>query len=177
MLDTEAGGSGADADHEERTDPETGYGARTSLIADLEDAVQPGNPSRTLAIFDLGGLADYVELYGRLEGVSLLNRIADRLSEAIDLPARFYRPRADELAVLIDAPLQTADSVLAQVVGALNDRFVQFRLALAFGAVMLPDETDDPIEALALADQQLFVHAEARKARERRSVPREPDGR
>ncbi|HEX4521617.1 MAG TPA: diguanylate cyclase [Gaiellaceae bacterium] len=153
---------------EQFIDPLTGFGSRAKLVADLADAVTPTSRPSTLAVFELGGLREYVELYGRLEGDDLVARIAGRLPEAIRLPSSFYRPRGDELAALVQGPGAIAEPRVAVAVAALTSRFDEFKLELAFGAVELPDGASDPVEALILADGSLFLQSLARAARERR---------
>jgi GGDEF domain-containing protein len=142
------------------------------LMGDLTVALRPDSPARILATFALGGFNDYADLYGRLEGQDLLARVGDRLTEAIDQPARFYRPRDTEFAAILDAPLTTVDEFLTTTASALTDRFAQFNLKLAYGAVMLPAEASEPIEALRLVDERLSLNDRARKRRERRATSR-----
>jgi hypothetical protein len=143
------------------------------LVADLTIALQPDSPPSILALFDLGGFSEYVELYGRLAGRDLLARVEDGLEEVIEQPATFYGPREAEFAAILTAPLAAPDRSLAAAVLALTDGFAEFDLSLAFSAVMLPAEASDSIEALRLADERLFLNARARRIRERRSVPRD----
>lgn len=157
---------------ESRTDPLTGLGTRAELMADLADAVEPTSPARTLALFDFAGFGAYVDLYGRLEGEALLVRLAGRLSEALEQPASFYRPRSDEFAALIQTSLAIAEPLLIAAVASLTSRFEHFEIIATFGAAVLPDEASEPVEALMLADQRLFVSTLARRARERRHQPR-----
>src|SRR5580700_4253658 len=113
---------------EQGTDPLTGFGSRRTLIADLTDAASSGREPTTFALFALGGLDEYVELYGRLEGETLLARIAARLTDALTQAGRYYRPRTDELAALIDGPLPDTEPLLLGATATLNDRFSQFEL-------------------------------------------------
>ena len=122
-----------------------------------------------LAIFDLGGFREYAALYGRLEGRDLLARVGDRLVEAIEQPATFYQPRVADFAAILEVPLETSGQILADAVSAVTQRFAQFGLRLAFGAVMLPIEAAEPIDVLMLADERLYLGAQARAARERRT--------
>src|SRR5579872_974166 len=115
-------------DNESRTDPLAGLGTRAELMADLAAALEPTSEARTVALFDFAGLDEYVNLYGRLEGDALLVRLAGRLAEALGQPARFYRPRSDEFAALIQAPIQTAEPLLALAVSTLTSRFEQFEI-------------------------------------------------
>ena len=159
---------------EQLSDRLPGWGTRDDLLDDLTAAVEPESPDRTLALFDVSGLGEYVDAFGRVEEGVLLARLEARLEEALDLDSnvRYYRPRSDELAALIDGPIGEAESALRTAVSSLTDRFDQFGVTLTFGAVMLPDEVDDPVSALMLADERLFLHAQARRARVRRSAPR-----
>ena len=151
-----------------------GFGTRTEMMADLDDAIEEGRPASTLALFELAGLNEYVDLYGRLEGQALLVRLAGRLSDALGQRVSYYLPRADEFAALIHSSIEIAEPLLLAAVSELTIRFEQFEITPTFGAALLPDEASEPVEALMLADQRLFVRALARNARERRKHPREP---
>jgi len=154
------------------TDLLTGLGTRAELMLGLAEAVEPASPPTTLALFDFGGLDEYADLYGRLEGQALLIRLAHRLSKAIEQPASYYRPRTDEFAALIQSPIAIAEPLLAATVSTLTTRFEQFEITPAFGAALLPDEASEPVDALMLADQRLYLKTLARSARERRQTPR-----
>jgi len=163
----------ADAvDASELRDPLTGFGTRHKLITDLTAALAPGSPCSVLAIVHLGGFPEYVTLYGRLEGQDLLVRVADRLAHALGEGASLYRPRDDEFAALVPGPAAPAEECLIATASALSDRFVQFMLTLAVGASVLPSEVSEPVDALMLADERLYLNAGSRKRRERRSAHR-----
>ena len=55
---------------------------------------------------------------------------------------------------------------------ALNDVGEPSLVTAAFGAISLPDEAADPIEALILADERLSLGVLSGKARERRQHSR-----
>jgi GGDEF domain-containing protein len=148
------------------TDRLTGFGNRSALLRDLEQAVEPGSAPRTLAIFDLRG---YAEAYGRIEGDSLLREISAALSEAL-AGVRIYRSRADELAVLVEGPEAVTEPRLLDAVAALNARFGRLNVVIAFGAATLPAEADAATVALRIADARHYLHNRGR--RERRLVPR-----
>jgi GGDEF domain-containing protein len=157
---------------EQLTDPLTGFGSRRALIAALTEAASPGQSPTTFALFDLGGLREYSHLYGRLEGETLVARVAARLADALNQVGRYYRPRAEELAALLEGRLSETEPLLLGATAALSDRFSQFELGLSFGATTVPDEAADPIEALVLADRRLSLTAPARRPRERRARSR-----
>lgn len=162
------------AELETLRDPLTGFGTRAKLMGDLAQAVGLPGPGWTLAIFDIGGFRRYVELYGRIEGEALLVRVAQHLEATLGERFEYYRPRYEELAVLVPAPPASAGDALTAAAAALTARLEQFSVTLTFGTAILPSEAADPTEALSLADTRLFLHASDRRARERRSVPRVP---
>ena len=152
-------------------DPLTGFGTRSKLLADLNQALALREDQATLAIFNLGGFGTYVELYGRLEAETLLVRIAGRLSECLGQAATCYRPRYEEFATLLQTSPADAERLLDSAASTLNTRFEQFKLTLTYGSTVLHQEADEPISALALADTRLFLHVPDRRARERRNTP------
>jgi GGDEF domain-containing protein len=150
----------------QQDDALTGFRTRSSLVRDLEEAVAPGSPPRTLAIIDLSG---YAATFGRTQGDELLRQVSVALSEALE-GATFYRPRADELAVLLDGPETIAEQRLNVAVAGLNDRFSYLKIVIAFGASTVPDEANAARVALRIADARHYLRA--RRPRERRLVPR-----
>ena len=153
-------------------DPLTGFGGHDKLLADLDVAVAPTSTVQTFVLFDLGGFSEYRDHYGRVESEQLLRTLAGRLAEALGDDANCYRPRQDEFAALLDAPISATEPVIAETVSALNERFTLYNLSLSFGALTLPEAAADPIEALILADEQLAINSGSRRARERRANPR-----
>jgi GGDEF domain-containing protein len=156
----------------EQADPLTGFCSRTNLLSDLHHAAAPGSRTQVLAMFDIAGLSTFAEDYGRLEGESLLIRIAKHLCDAIGETAIYYRPRYDEFAVLISTTDHDPNHLLTEAVENVNARLAQFRVTLAYGTVTVPLEAADPISALTLADTRLFLRAPARRPRERRASAR-----
>ena len=151
---------------EQETDELTGFGTRSMLMHDLAEAVEPQSQPHTLAIFDLRG---YVDSYGRIEGDALLRRVADHFAEALE-GARFYRPREDEFAVLLDGPAAIAEQRLTGAVTALSERLGTLKIVVAFGAATVPQEADKPIVAMRIADSRHYLRG--RRPRERRQFPR-----
>ncbi len=147
-------------------------GSRAELFRDLALALETSSPPGVLAVFDLCGQARYVELYGRLEAEILLNGVARRLADALGTSARCYRPRREELAALLSEPIDAAQSVLTEAVRSVEERFALDELTLSYGAAVLPEEADDPIDALILADERLALSALAKASRERRQICR-----
>ena len=150
---------------EHETDELTGFGTRSVLLRDLEDAVEPACPPSTLGILDLHG---FLDRFGRIDGEAHLRSVARYLSEALE-GARFYRPREHELAVLVPAPAEETERLLSVAASAVNAKLGQQRIALLFCLVALPDETGDAVSALRLAESRQMLR---RRPRERRLYPR-----
>ena len=146
----------------------TGLGTRDQLLSLLADAVEPDSPPQTLAVFDIAGFNAYVEERGRIEGETLLARLAERLSRALGSGAACFRPRGDEFAALISAETADPGALLDRAITELNHSFEQLGITLAYGFVRFPEEGLDLAEALTLADRRLYLHAPRRRVRKRR---------
>jgi GGDEF domain-containing protein len=151
---------------EQETDPLTGFGTRSVLMRDLEGAVAPGSPTRMLAVVDLRSLID---LQGRIRGDEHLRSLAGHLTEALR-GARFYRPREDELAVLVEGPPADAEQRLAAAVSTVNGRLGLHGVVVAFGGVTLPTEAGESLAALRIAESRDIVRRG--RSRDRRLYPR-----
>ena len=136
----------------ERVDIE--IGTREELLADLEAALAPAEPVRVLVVFRLGGFEEFTRLGTRSPG-ALIREVMSYLPDASGPSGFYYRPRKDELCGLIEGPLRDVERALLAASTALNERLERRGLSLGFGAAVLPDEADDPIGALALADSRV----------------------
>lgn len=145
----------------------TGFGSREKLIADLATAVEPDSPPSLLVIFALAGFRRYVDLFGRLKSHELLVEMTSRLQ--LEPAMEWYRPREDELATIVHDRGESVKPLLEEAVKALTERGPSFSIKASRGAAMLPDETNDPLDALILADQRLSLSTRARESRERRT--------
>jgi hypothetical protein len=138
------------------TEPSSRRTGRTPVQPDL-------NP-------DSARRSEYVDLYGRIEaGLCSCAWLSDsqrRSGRPSPIPGRGRtssprwcrrRPRSPNL--------------LSAAASALSTRFEQFKVTLSFRAVAVPDEANDPVEAMALADTRLLVRARDRIPRERRHTP------
>jgi GGDEF domain-containing protein len=149
----------------------TGFGTRNALLTALTDAVR-GDVPTLLVVFGLEGFEEYVALFGSLAGRTLLVKLGARLAEALGSGSYCYRPRQDEFAALVPTPIESVAEVLDRAVGALRQRAASVAVSAAWGAAMLPDEAEDAVDALKLADSRLASNAPRRKRRNRRGNAR-----
>ena len=150
-------------------DPLTGLGTRQTLLAELAAAVEGKDGPVLLVVFGLEGVDEYETLFGTLAGRALLVKLAARLADALGAASRCYRPRQDEFAALVPTPIAGVTEVLDRAAAALRERTASVAVSAAWGAAMLPDEADDPIAALTVADTRLASNAPRRKRRNRRA--------
>ena len=148
-------------------DPLTGFGTRAALLTALTGAVTPDAAAALLVVFGLAGYEEYVSLFGRLAGRSLIVKLGARLADALPAGTTCFRPREGEFAALVSTPVDGVNVVLDDAVCALRDRAATVAVTAAWGAAMLPDEAGDPVAALQLADSRLASSA-PRRCRDRR---------
>ena len=159
-------------EHEHR-DRLTGFGDRDKLVADLTQALEPGQPPALVAVFELVGSDDYQRLSGKRASDALIARHAERFARAVGEAGVCYRPRQDEFCALLSGPIDAAKATLFAAEQELNDDETDSALIpVCFGAASLPDEGTDPTSLLVLADQRLRLRMANRKPRERRQTPR-----
>jgi GGDEF domain-containing protein len=150
-------------------DPLTGFGMRRALLVALAEAVRPEASPTLLVLFGLDGFDEYVSLFGRLAGRTLIVRLGVRLSDALGPSALCFRARNDEFAALVETRIEGVSDVLDSAVRALRDRGASVAVTAAWGAAMLPEEARDPLRALTIADQRLASNAPRRRRRNRRT--------
>jgi GGDEF domain-containing protein len=150
-------------------DPLTGFGSRDKLTADLIEAIAPGRPPSTLAVFDLAGCEDFRRVFGEEASDELLVRLASEFGRVVKPHGTCYRSRRDEFCALVQLPPEIAATTLEAAASALREEGEQSLITTSFGVARLPDEADDPLEALMAADRHLLI---TRGARERRLRPR-----
>jgi len=152
-------GSGIAGSDLGRGAPLRGVGDRRALFADLVRTLSPDYPRTLLAIFALEGLGAYREHYGRPAVETLRVQLAARLASSLDRAGTCYQPRGDEFVALITTSLGELRLLLDRIVAALHQPDARATVSATFGAVLLPDEANDPATALSLADQHLFANS------------------
>jgi diguanylate cyclase (GGDEF)-like protein len=148
---------------EARRDELSGIGNRRRLIADF-DRFAARDEEFILVVYDLNGFKDYNDAFGHPAGDALLQRLATRLSKAVD-PAigSSYRLGGDEFCVLVVAG-DDVEPVLAATVDALSESGEAFSVSTCYGAVFVPTEANDFTSALSLADRRLYSQKHIAKA-------------
>ena len=153
---------------EARTDPLTGLGNRRRLIEDLTRVIVAGDPQYVFALFDLDGFKAYNDSFGHTAGDSLLRRFAENLVSAVSPDGYAYRLGGDEFCILVPVVAGGGEPIAAAS-AALSEQGSGFAVRSSWGAVFLPDEADDGVEALSLADRRMYVQ----KSRRPRSPERQ----
>ncbi len=165
--------SQTELNHAANTDSLTGLGNRRRLTLHLERAVPEATSERPvlLAMFDLDGFKSYNDSYGHPAGDALLVRLAQQLRGSLgDEEARAYRMGGDEFCVVASLQReQDSLGVAARAADALREHGEGFTISASYGAVLMPTETDDPIDALRIADQRMY----AQKSSSRLSASRQ----
>jgi two-component system cell cycle response regulator len=157
-----------DAVHDSVTDPVTGLGNRRRLVAELAQAADEATLERPwmLVIFDLDGFKGYNDAFGHPAGDELLGRLGSKLAQ-IDGVAGVagYRLGGDEFCLLAPVAGVDVERLIHLATYALSEKGVGFDVGCSFGAVHLPEEADDPVSALRLADERLYAQKHAKKSK------------
>jgi diguanylate cyclase (GGDEF)-like protein len=147
------------------TDVLTGLGNRRKLFADLERQVRTASADDpvVLTMFDLNGFKNYNDSFGHPAGDALLLRLASALADAVAaMGGHAYRPGGDEFCIIAGAARQHAIEQAA--CRALSERGDGFSISTAFGSVVIPQDTGDPIEAMRKADEAMYAQKHSGRA-------------
>jgi diguanylate cyclase (GGDEF)-like protein len=144
------------------TDSLTGLGNRRRLMADLEQALEEGDPA-VLVLLDLDGFKAYNDTFGHGAGDALLARLGQQLATALTGRGSAYRPGGDEFCVLAPAASDTAASLEALAVDALTEASGIFTVSAASGSVLLGDEAHSVTSALRVADERMYAQKAAKR--------------
>jgi two-component system cell cycle response regulator len=143
----------SDIHEQAMTDALTGLRNRRGLIADLDREAAAGREVR-LVLFDLNGFKSYNDSFGHPAGDALLQRLGRRLAGALDGIATPYRLGGDEFCLIADA--RHGERPVDLALEALSDSGSGLRVTAAWGAATLGRETEDPVQAMRLADQRMY---------------------
>jgi two-component system cell cycle response regulator len=150
--------------HEARTDVLTGLGNRRRLFDDLGAALRDPNSDLVLVLYDLNGFKLYNDSFGHLAGDALLARLGENLGQFVTGRGRAYRMGGDEFCIVVQNNDAEAGLVIAGAARALAEHGEGFSISAAFGSVLLPDETNEAVEALRLADQRMYLNKQGTRS-------------
>jgi diguanylate cyclase (GGDEF)-like protein len=154
------------------TDPLTGISNRRKLKQDLEAGLKEASRERPLLLmlFDLNGFKGYNDTFGHPAGDALLIRLAKALDTAMTQHgAAAYRLGGDEFCILAAVDPDDTTPIVAAALEALSEHGGGFSITASYGAILLPQESQDPTEAMRLVDQRMY----AQKTSARRSPDRQ----
>jgi GGDEF domain-containing protein len=145
-------------------DPLTGFASRTALTAHLAEATEPDSEPSVFAVFGLGGLDDHEKVYGVEATDDLITRLAGDFARMVRPEGFCYAPRRREFCAIFELPIAEVSPILATAAITLRRESALAQLLIAFGIAVLPEQADDPIAALMVADKNLI---QARKTQRR----------
>jgi len=129
--------------------------SRSTLLVDLEHAARPGTEPTVLVIAHLPDLRQLLTTLPAQAAELLLARLTQRLSDEFGPSARSYESRRDQFLFLL--PAADAELRLERAGAGIAEAADPYRLEVAFGTALLPNEASTPVEALECADERLFV--------------------
>jgi diguanylate cyclase (GGDEF)-like protein len=154
------------SEREATTDALTGLRNRRALRLDLANALADGPRSarHELILLDLNGFKAYNDAYGHNAGDDLLARLGLALTDAVAGRGTAYRMGGDEFCVLAPAAGDVAEFARL-CAAALTERGIGSAISAAYGVVTLPDESDDPTSAVAVADARMYQNKNSLRPR------------
>jgi diguanylate cyclase (GGDEF)-like protein len=154
------------------SDALTGIPNRRQLKADLERGLKQASSANPLLLmlFDLNGFKAYNDSFGHPAGDALLIRFAKALEQAMtEHGGSAYRLGGDEFCVLAAVQPDHTTPIVAAAAHALSEHGGGFSITASYGAILLPQESQDVVEAMRLVDQRMY----AQKTSARRSPDRQ----
>lgn len=159
----------ANSERQALTDQVTGIPNRRRLMADLEAACADASENRpaVLLMFDLDGFKSVNDTLGHVEGDTLLRRFAVRLTELSYPLGLAYRLGGDEFCILLrshPADLGELSNIASE---SLEVHGNGYSVTSSFGAVTMPQDTDNADQALRIVDERMYrAKAAGRSERE-----------
>ena len=151
--------------YEAMTDALTGLGNRRKLMIDLDEAMEHrADDPMLMLLFDLDGFKSYNDTFGHPAGDALLARLGNNLTRALTGRGTLYRMGGDEFCALARIGEEGIEPVISTALSALTEEGEGFSITASFGHIILPEEADEPSEALRIADQRMYVHKNGGRA-------------
>jgi two-component system cell cycle response regulator len=121
-------------------------------------------------LFDLNGFKGYNDTFGHPAGDALLIRLATALDAAMtEQGGSAYRLGGDEFCVLAAVDPDNTTPIVAAASEALSEHGGGFSITASYGAILLPQDSQDVSEAMRLVDVRMY----AQKTSARRSPDRQ----
>jgi two-component system cell cycle response regulator len=142
------------------TDALTGIPNRRQLKADLDQGLKQASRELPLLLmlFDLNGFKGYNDSFGHPAGDALLIRQAKALDAAMtEHGGSAYRLGGDEFCVLATVQPDNTTPIVAAASQALSEHGGGFSITASYGAILLPQESQDVVEAMQLVDQRMYA--------------------
>jgi two-component system, cell cycle response regulator len=145
------------------TDALTDLGNRRALARALDELLPLADPERplVLALFDLDGFKQYNDTFGHPAGDALLVRLGGNLSAFLHGRGRAFRMGGDEFCALFQTAGEPSEPMVHGAAAALSEHGDGFSITCSHGAIALPLETTEPVEALRIADQRMYANKHA----------------
>ena len=145
------------------TDALTGLGNRRALTRALDELLPEATPEQplVLALFDLDGFKQYNDTFGHPAGDALLVRLGSNLAAFLHGRGRAYRMGGDEFCAVFRTAGEPHEATVRGAAAALSEHGDGFAITSSHGAIVLPVEADEPVEALRIADQRMYANKHA----------------
>ena len=133
----------------------TAIGTREELAAAVEDGGRPSERTRTLVVFRIAGFEEFALRLGATPIDTMRRYIDLHLPYGTNDSTFYYRPRKDELCVLIDGPVAAVEQALAGAVFEANDFLEPDGITIGYATTLLPHVTNGFIPILAAVDRNI----------------------
>src|SRR4051794_19771103 len=145
------------------SDALTGLGNRRALARALDELLPLADPERplVLALFDLDGFKQYNDTFGHPAGDTLLVRLGGNLAAFLHGRGRAFRMGGDEFCALFQSSGEPSEPMVQGAAAALSEHGDGFSITCSHGAIALPVEAVEPVEALRIADQRMYANKHA----------------
>ena len=152
--------------NEALTDMLTELGNRRALTRALDERLKEITPERplVLALFDLDGFKHYNDTFGHPAGDALLVRLGHKLAAFMEGRGQVFRMGGDEFCALFAPGPEGPGPVVVGAAHALTEAGEGFNVGCSHGAILLPAEAGDAVEALRLADQRMYANKYAARS-------------
>ena len=134
------------------------------MLVELEQAVVPGSPPCTVAVFSLDGSGEFREELGEDISNEVIARLGQEFARFIEPDGVCYAPRRHEFAAIFWLPWPKVETILAAAAIAVRREGSIFSITTTFGVAHLPADADTPAAALLMADQRRVAAQKQRRA-------------